>query len=111
MAAPTKYMDLYIGDDFYVKQNVVDEHTGVAVTDATCVAQLRTATVAGVAGTAVGGQITLTHEASGLYVGTLSSTVTAGLTWATEYSIWITVSGTANSVREIKCKALWRHED
>lgn len=105
-----RFTDIYIGDDFYLKQNVVDEHDGTAITDATVSGQLRAATVAGTPGSTVGGAVTLTHQAAGLYLGTLSSTVTGALTYGTEYSVWITVSGTANSVREIKCLARHRHE-
>ena len=99
-------LPIFIGDDTDVIVPVVRAFTGASINDATVSAQLKEKD-----GTDVGSAVSCSLVADGMYLGLLPYTVSAGLTEGVGYNVWITVSGTANSVRRIPYVARQRNRD
>lgn len=104
--------EIGVGCDYYVVQPVTDGYSLADIEDATVSAQLREktdeSTTPPTIGDAIGSPVSCNYQSGGEYKGTIPYTVTATLTANAEYSIWVTVSGTANDVREIKVRAVNR---
>lgn len=96
---------IYIGSDHYIVQPVFDEYSDAEIADATVSAQLKTT-----AGASIGSSVACAYQSDGIYLGTVPSSVTVGLTEGTDYHLWVTVSDTANDVRRVTCKARYREQ-
>lgn len=95
---PEPTTELHVGCKMDIVVPVRVAYTGVAVEDATVVAQVKDSD-----GVNVGAQITCSHQDDGEYLGQIPAAT--ALVEGDDYTVEITVSGTADDSREILCTA------
>ncbi|MGE3410130.1 MAG: hypothetical protein AB7I37_25325 [Pirellulales bacterium] len=100
---------LYIGEDNIVQVGTVERplkraSDGATITTATITGQLKSEDLTA----AIGSSISLPHIGDGVYQGSLPSDLS--LTQDTIYFLDLTISGSLDGFRRVKCQARYHHE-